>query len=225
MFAPATFHCQPLKVDDRAEHTSAPMGRQVLSPMSLWCFCSMKMSPRNCSVSMSPHEGMGDMHDAPKGSPRARLPKAALAGKIPNADGALALHLSGPQCPRVTGRFAAERAAGLRHRRRGQTSPRRRLRPPPPPLAGCRPQPAPPRLAAPRCRGGPLCHDVPNTPVSSSRASPALGCGRPHAEPHAPVTPRHPLPTPSRGVTCSRNSEQDIFTGQRHAMERGRQAC
>jgi transposase len=57
--------------------------------------------------------------------PRAGLLKAALAGKITNAQGALALHLSVRQFHRIKVRFAAEGAAGLRHRRRGRPSPRR----------------------------------------------------------------------------------------------------
>ncbi|MDO8479660.1 MAG: hypothetical protein Q7W02_26385 [Candidatus Rokubacteria bacterium] len=60
-----------------------------------------------------------------KEGPRAGLRKAALAGKITNADGALARQASVRQFHRVTVRFAAEGAAGLRHRRRGQASPRR----------------------------------------------------------------------------------------------------
>jgi len=43
--------------------------------------------------------------------PRAGLLKVALAGKITNVDGALALHLSVRQCHRVKVRFAAEGAA------------------------------------------------------------------------------------------------------------------
>ena len=57
--------------------------------------------------------------------PRAGLLKAALAGKITNAQGALAMQLSVRQFQRVKGRFAAEGVGGLRHRLRGRASPRR----------------------------------------------------------------------------------------------------
>jgi transposase len=57
--------------------------------------------------------------------PRAGLLTAALAGKITNAQGALALQLSVRQFQRVKVRFAAEGAGGLRHRLRGRPSPRR----------------------------------------------------------------------------------------------------
>src|SRR3990172_188477 len=57
--------------------------------------------------------------------PRAGLLKAALAGTITNAQGALALHLSMRQVQRVKGRFATEGARGLLHRLRGRPSPRR----------------------------------------------------------------------------------------------------
>jgi len=54
---------------------------------------------------------------------RAGLLKAAPTGKITKAEGALALQLIVRQFHRVKVRFAAEGAAGLRHRRRGQASP------------------------------------------------------------------------------------------------------
>lgn len=57
--------------------------------------------------------------------PRAGLLKAALAGKITNAQGALAVHLSVRQFHRVKLRFAAEGPGGLLHRLRGRASPRR----------------------------------------------------------------------------------------------------
>ena len=57
--------------------------------------------------------------------PRAGLLKAALAGKITNAQGALAVHLSLRQFHRVKRRFAAEGPGGLLHRLRGRASPRR----------------------------------------------------------------------------------------------------
>src|SRR4030067_1490915 len=57
--------------------------------------------------------------------PRAGLLKAALAGRISNAQGALALHLSRRQFQRVKVRFATEGARGLLHRLRGRPSPRR----------------------------------------------------------------------------------------------------
>jgi transposase len=57
--------------------------------------------------------------------PRAGLVKAALAGKITNAQGALALHLSIRQFQRLKGRFREGGARALLHRSRGQPSPRR----------------------------------------------------------------------------------------------------
>jgi transposase len=57
--------------------------------------------------------------------PRAGLLKAALAGKITNAHGALAMHVSVRQFQRVKVRFAAAGARGLVHRSRGRPSPRR----------------------------------------------------------------------------------------------------
>jgi transposase len=57
--------------------------------------------------------------------PRAGLLKAALAGKISNAQGALAMHVSLRQFQRVKVRFAAEGPCGLLHRLRGRPAPRR----------------------------------------------------------------------------------------------------
>ncbi|MGH9671347.1 MAG: ISNCY family transposase [Terriglobales bacterium] len=57
--------------------------------------------------------------------PRAGLLKAARAGKITNAQGALAMQLSVRQFQRVKVRFAAEGTRGLLHRLRGRPSPRR----------------------------------------------------------------------------------------------------
>jgi transposase len=57
--------------------------------------------------------------------PRAGLLKAALAGKITNAEGAGALHLSVRQFIRVKQRFQADGAPGLCHQLRGRPSPRR----------------------------------------------------------------------------------------------------
>ena len=57
--------------------------------------------------------------------PRAGLLKAALAGKISNAQGAGALHLSVRQFQRLKVRFGAEGPRGLLHRLRGRPTPRR----------------------------------------------------------------------------------------------------
>jgi transposase len=57
--------------------------------------------------------------------PRAGLVKAALAGKITNAEGARALHLTVRQFRRLKQRFRADGARGLLHRGRGRPSPRR----------------------------------------------------------------------------------------------------
>jgi transposase len=57
--------------------------------------------------------------------PRAGLLKAALAGKISNAQGALAMQVSVRQFQRVKVRFAAEGPRGLLHRLRGRPTPRR----------------------------------------------------------------------------------------------------
>lgn len=56
---------------------------------------------------------------------RAGRVKAARAGKITNAQGALALHLSVRQFQRVKVRFVAEGPRGLLHRLRGRPAPRR----------------------------------------------------------------------------------------------------
>lgn len=57
--------------------------------------------------------------------PRAGLLKAAVAGRISNAQGARSMHLSVRQFQRVKVRFAAAGGAGLVHRLRGRPSPRR----------------------------------------------------------------------------------------------------
>ena len=57
--------------------------------------------------------------------PRAGLVKAALAGKITNAEGARALRISVRQFRRLKQRVKAEGARGLLHRSRGRPSPRR----------------------------------------------------------------------------------------------------
>lgn len=57
--------------------------------------------------------------------PRAGLIKAALAGRITNAQGAAALGLTVRQFQRLKVRFKAEGAEGLLHRARDQPSPRR----------------------------------------------------------------------------------------------------
>jgi transposase len=57
--------------------------------------------------------------------PRAGLLKGALAGKISNAQGAGALHLSVRQFQRLKVRFDAEGPRGLLHRLRGRPAPRR----------------------------------------------------------------------------------------------------
>jgi len=54
--------------------------------------------------------------------PRAGLLKAAVANQISNAEAALALHLSARQVQRLKLRYAAEGAAGLRHRLRDRPS-------------------------------------------------------------------------------------------------------
>lgn len=56
---------------------------------------------------------------------RAGLLKGALAGKISNAQGAEALHLSVRQFQRLKVRFVAEGPRGLLHRLRGRPAPRR----------------------------------------------------------------------------------------------------
>lgn len=57
--------------------------------------------------------------------PRAGLVKAALAGRIPNRDGATALHLSVRQFQHLKRRVEAGGASALCHGSRGQPSPRR----------------------------------------------------------------------------------------------------
>ena len=57
--------------------------------------------------------------------PRAGLVKAALSGRITNRQGAAALHLTVRQFQRLKRRFESGGAPALRHRSRGQPSPRR----------------------------------------------------------------------------------------------------
>ena len=57
--------------------------------------------------------------------PRAGLLKAALAGKISDAQGAQALQLSVRQFQRLKVRFETDGARGLLHRLRGRPSARR----------------------------------------------------------------------------------------------------
>ncbi|HKB25351.1 MAG TPA: ISNCY family transposase [Methylomirabilota bacterium] len=57
--------------------------------------------------------------------PRAGLVKAALSGRITNRQGATALHLTIRQFQRLKRRFETGGAPALRHRGRGQPSPRR----------------------------------------------------------------------------------------------------
>ena len=57
--------------------------------------------------------------------PRVGLLKAALAGKLTNAEGARAMHVSLRQFHRVKVGFAAAGVDGLLHRLRGRPSPRR----------------------------------------------------------------------------------------------------
>jgi hypothetical protein len=59
--------------------------------------------------------------------PRAGLLQAALAGKISNAEGAVAMHVSLRQFQRCKVRFGAEGPRGLVHWLRGRPAPRRRL--------------------------------------------------------------------------------------------------
>ena len=56
---------------------------------------------------------------------RAGLLKAALAGKISNAQGAVAMRVSLRQFQRAKVRFVAEGPRGLLHRLRGRPAPRR----------------------------------------------------------------------------------------------------
>jgi hypothetical protein len=60
-----------------------------------------------------------------KEAPRAGLVRAALDGKITNAEGARALRVSVRQFKRLKARVRSEGVRGLLHRRRGQPSPRR----------------------------------------------------------------------------------------------------
>jgi transposase len=57
--------------------------------------------------------------------PRPGLVQAALAGRITNREAAAALHMTARQVQRLKQRFRLEGAGGLRHRTRGQPSPRR----------------------------------------------------------------------------------------------------
>ena len=57
--------------------------------------------------------------------PRPGLVRAALAGQITNRQGAAALHMTLRQFQRLKARYREAGAPGLRHRGRGQPSPRR----------------------------------------------------------------------------------------------------
>lgn len=57
--------------------------------------------------------------------PRPGLVRAALAGQITNRQGAVALHMTIRQFQRLKARYREAGATGLRHRGRGQPSPRR----------------------------------------------------------------------------------------------------
>jgi len=57
--------------------------------------------------------------------PRPGLVRAALAGQITNRQGASALHVTIRQFQRLKARYREAGATGLRHRGRGQPSPRR----------------------------------------------------------------------------------------------------
>jgi hypothetical protein len=79
------------------------------------------MSWGNCSVKVSwPY---GDFHDEPEGVARAGLVEAALAGKITNREGAVALHLTMRQFQRLKQRVRDEGPLALRHQNRGRPSP------------------------------------------------------------------------------------------------------
>jgi hypothetical protein len=75
-----------------------------------------------CSIEVSPMETFSMSR---KEVPRAGLLKAALAGRITNAQGARALGLSGRQFRRLKRRFREEGAGGLRHALRGRPGNRR----------------------------------------------------------------------------------------------------
>src|SRR5712692_4225137 len=45
-----------------------PQGATYVKRRGQGCCWSIRMSPPNCSVRMSPHEDMGDIHDESKGS-------------------------------------------------------------------------------------------------------------------------------------------------------------
>src|SRR6266478_3614420 len=84
--------------------TSAPAKAQYAAPpralsirLAAECCWSIEMSPRNCSVRVSPHGDMGDAHDEPQGSAAGR----PAQGRARPED---------QQCPRRPGP-APERAA------------------------------------------------------------------------------------------------------------------
>jgi hypothetical protein len=140
--------------------------------------------------------------------PRAGLLKAVLAGKITNAQGALALHLTVRQFQRLKVRFAAEGARGLLHRLRGRPSPAA-----PAPSADfiLRPRRGPSsarrqRLHASQRRAAEGRRYPPSCPNTRFFTSHGLDRGRAHADPHAPVAPLRPLRTPQPG--------DDILTEQ-----------
>ncbi len=112
---------------------------------------------------------------------RAGLVKAARAGKITIAQGALALHLSVRQFQRVKVRFVAEGAGGLLHRLRGRPSPRRLA----PEIRAPRP-----RCSRPRPRGASNASGKPCKTGSSA------GCACAASAPWRRPTPSCPPSSP-----------------------------
>src|SRR5215471_11839920 len=71
---PARRHCSALIRTGAAKRVPSTLARGKTIPLA--CCCSIKMSPRNCSVKMSPP--YGDIHDEQEGSPPGRAGESGL---------------------------------------------------------------------------------------------------------------------------------------------------
>src|SRR5438309_9655808 len=63
----------PVLVDLDLRFTMMDRWEGYVQVLTLACCWSIRMSPLNCSVRMSPHGDMGDIHDEPKGSAPGRV--------------------------------------------------------------------------------------------------------------------------------------------------------
>src|SRR3990170_6441420 len=83
--------------DKRFRHVAPILPERTGQVKLCWnaCCWSMKMSPRNCSVKVSPHDDMGDTHDESEGSAADRVTQG-LGGEA--GDGTRSRHRVGRDC-------------------------------------------------------------------------------------------------------------------------------